>query len=395
MNILINTFKENVSDTSKLIHAYLFNHWLLNLHRKDDQPIYGKQILPTQTDIANKVGTSQPNVKKYMEELAEADLLNLYESKEGKRLYTLSLHTNDGELVELNDPTSFDGASKCSAQWNAFGNYISVDDKTMASKQLNSPSKIAYCVFRHCWMNKNSMNEQFQPIAYYSAITKHGFPFTERNLRNCLHNLQANGLIEYTITRYKNYRGFAELRFHTINDMVKEVKSNFEAKVHSEEEFLDKISSLPDASDELKELIAKYRTTAEEHNTTISIQHEMLDVMTERSNEDVADEFLDKNTPKWMDDMFEENKGLKKEIVKQAVYEDGNDYEEQFVHCEEGEEKMSAKEIMDIVKQCITPSATRLALLKLNQKQANFFWKAVRTLPKDKLDPRIVRNLKL
>ena len=67
MNILINTFKENVSDTSKLIHAYLFNHWLLNLHRKDDQPIYGKQILPTQTDIANKVGTSQPNVKKYME----------------------------------------------------------------------------------------------------------------------------------------------------------------------------------------------------------------------------------------------------------------------------------------------------------------------------------------
>lgn len=294
MNILINTLKESsITDTAKLVHIYLFNRWLLNLHR---DTIYDKAKLPTQTAIASAVGTSQPHVKKAMDELVSNNLLNLYEDK----LYTVSVRNNDGELVELTDPTEFTEGSHCLI--NTLGNYVSIDNETFKTKLITAPTKIVYIIAKYVWMKPNG--EQFKPISYYSEFAKKGFTFlTEDDLKYAIRKLTNKGFIEKELTNFKSFKGFTKLKFHTINDLAKVIEEKTETISISTQEIEDIIGQLPDGLEELKELLKDKVSIIKTQNEEIKGMSKIIQYATDDELFTEFDKKIDRSP--LMNEMFE------------------------------------------------------------------------------------------
>lgn len=390
MNILISTLKESsITDTAKLVHIYLFNHWLFNNHR---ETIYDKAKFPTQTAIASAIGNSQQNIKKAIEVLTQNNLLNIYEGK----LYTVSVRNNDGELVELTDPTEFTKGNH--ALINSLGNYISIDNETFATKLLTAPIKIVYFIAKYVWMKPNG--EAFKPISYYSEFAKKGFTFlTEDDLKYAIRKLTNNGFIEKELTTFKAFKGFTKLKFHTINDLAKaiEEKTNIiSASIQKIQEIEEIIEQLPDGLEEIKELIKEHIKEVD----TIKTQNEgikgMSKIIQYSTDEELFTEF-DKKIERspLMNEVFEAmkeeaslarkekkdsiteliNNGFSKEEAK-SIYK-GKFYdpiEEAFTkEIEEIVETLTDDEVENIISKCDTQINTNKTLRSLSEGQYNYF----------------------
>lgn len=262
MNVLINTLKEEVSDPSKLVLIYLFNHWLKNNQYEE---VYFNALLPTALDIAKNTGVDNNRVKSvYLQELIDKGLLNV----EGK-YYTISLHDINGDLVELTDPAAFDGKSKCSASWNMFGNYINIDNETFKTKELRPAVKITYIIVKYVWLKPDG--EQFYDVSYYSNFERRGFTIDRRNIKT----LQEKGYLEMDRTNCQNFKGFSNIKLHTIMNKAERIKKMVEATLHSDEEML-KLIEEKDGIEEIKEIIKE--KTEKNKKTLKSIKENAEDI---------------------------------------------------------------------------------------------------------------------
>lgn len=395
LELPINILKLEITNSEKLVLSFLFQNWI--------RTKFETQKLPTESIIAESLGLSRTTVskcKKSLQENVQFDedtqenipLLSIDEHG----YYFVSIPDNEGKYKPRKDSSAFRAETKCTASWNDIGNFVKMDSETIKNKDLSAGLKVLMAIIKYVWLKPNG--EQYKEICYYSEFAKKGFSISEDTLKENCNHLARLGFLEKEMVSHGNWKGFVNVRLHTITDLAissakkaEEIKYFNSVIKNNSEEMLDIIEDLPDALKELKDMLASkinevktYSYNINEKATEIKAEQTVIQSLSEETDLE-REERLYKQFDEAYDKIFGEE-------IEEAINEDPTEVDRDYyyengkaVYVSEKEKQKIKITREETLKLAFELSSDRSKLKRMSQTAFDEFIKKLGDIPKSKL----------
>lgn len=230
--VLNSILSQSISDTAKIIYIQFFNDVVAV------KPEEGILKLPAISQLSLSLHIRKNNIQPAINELIEAELLELFHNEEtGKTNYQLRfINTDEDYTTPIDDPAVWsDRDNGASAQY-IHNPYTQISDSFFYSKE-RVETKIKYCMFAACLKTANLKS-------FSATIIKRFIPsIPATTARSALLKLEELGWISLELVDSTNCRlGYKKIEFWDNETHVERTKAHIIPNKSKEEPVVEEIN---------------------------------------------------------------------------------------------------------------------------------------------------------